>query len=342
VFVSRYCVQRGGGGRHLPLPPPSPRARHHYISGPGWADCTERWKFSTRAAAQGCLPRIPRFVCCRGPPLLRGRASVIISKRHFGGGVGTPHETDLSLARRSDPSCPAPGQADEQLPKGVCRGSRASFAVGSIPSTRHAAPNTDKTPHGCPRRTVTFWIFCGRRAQWMGWPRFPGKQTGRCPRVFADDPALRLLSGSTPSTRNGVRNNFEQKVILGGCCGPRDGPLACSAQRPLIPGSGASRRAAAQGCLPMIPHFVCCRGPPLVLGTAFFKNSLLGGLPGADPNEKDLSLARRSDPSSPVPGRADEQLPKGVYRGSRASFAVGVHPFYSTRGPATISKSHFC
>jgi hypothetical protein len=46
-------------------------------------------------------------------------------------------------------------------------------------------------------------------------PRFPGKQTSSCPRVFAEDPALRLLSGSTPSTRHGVRNTFK-KSLFGG------------------------------------------------------------------------------------------------------------------------------
>jgi hypothetical protein len=101
-------------------------------------------------------------------------------------------------------------------------------------------------------------------------PRFPGKQTSSCPGVFADDPALRLLSGSSPTTRHGVRNNFKMSLLGWSSADPHETvrPPACSAQRPLVPSSRASRRAAAQGCLPRIPRFVCCRGPPLPLGTA--------------------------------------------------------------------------
>jgi hypothetical protein len=92
---------------------------------------------SRRAAAQGCLPRIPRFVCCRGPPLLLGTAS----RNNF----------------------------------------KKSLLVGS------SAP---------PTRTTSRLLGAATPR-----PRF---QTSSCPRVFAEDPAFRLLSGSTPSTRHGV------------------------------------------------------------------------------------------------------------------------------------------
>jgi hypothetical protein len=98
--------------------------------------------------------------------------------------------------------------------------------------------------------------------------------------------------------------------------------------RPRIPGK--SRRAAAQGACRGsrasfavgVHPFYSARRPATISKSHFWWGPLRG------PHENYLPLARRSDPSSPVP---DEYPPKGVCRGSRVSFAVGVHRFYSAR-----------
>jgi hypothetical protein len=71
--------------------------------------------------------------------------------------------------------------------------------------------------------------------------RFPGKQTSS--EVFAEDPALRLLSGSTPSTRHGVRNNFKNSLFGGGVRTPTRRTsrlLGAATPRPRFPGKQTS------------------------------------------------------------------------------------------------------
>jgi hypothetical protein len=124
-----------------------------------------------------------------------------------------PHETDLSLAWRSDPSSPVPGPADEQLPKGVCpRIPRFVCCRGPPLPLGTASAIISKTHflgmHGPPTRRSSRLLDAATPR-----PRFPGKQTISCLRVFAEDPALRLLSGSIPSTRHGVRSNFKNSLF---------------------------------------------------------------------------------------------------------------------------------
>jgi hypothetical protein len=188
----------------------------------------------------------------------------------------------------------------------------------------------------------------------------PGRWGGSRPRLFPWDAAPRLGRASTPSTRHAVRNNFTKSLggggvgppqhqrdggrppppknphspLGGGGGGPHETNLSLARQRPLVPGSWARRRPAAQGCLPRLPRFVCCRGPSLPLGTA--SAILLKITLWTPPNSDFLELLRtpcRVEGVDPVPGQADDQLPKGVCRGSRASFAVGVHPFHWARRP---------
>jgi hypothetical protein len=144
-----------------------------------------------------------------------------------GGGGGPPRDQPVACAAAT----PRPrflGTQTASCPRVFAEAPALRLLSGSIPSTRHGVRNNFKKSHCGPRQKVTFWNYCGRRAEWKGWTLFPGKQTISFPRVFAEAPALRLLSGSIPSTGHGVRNNFQkshcglrQKVTFWNYCGRR-------------------------------------------------------------------------------------------------------------------------
>jgi hypothetical protein len=123
------------------------------------------------------------------------------------GDARTPHETELSLARRRDPRPRVPGKQKVRCPRVISEDPALRLLSGSTPSTRHGVRNNFKNSlfwGGGGADPTRRTLACS--AQRPPRPRFPGKQTSSCPRVFAEDPALRLLSGSIPSTRHGVRN----------------------------------------------------------------------------------------------------------------------------------------
>jgi hypothetical protein len=111
-----------------------------------------------------------------------------------------------------------------------------------------------------------------------------------------------------------------------------------------VPGMSvpSSRLPSLDLPIPLNRQFLPRTQRPLATNTqAAWRPAIISLLVGSSaPLETCIPLAWRSDPSSPVPGQADEQLPEGVCRGSRASFAVGVYPFHSARRPAIISKGH--